>query len=47
MLVGRTSFEVCTAAMRLRMEDCCETDLTWNQELSDYTVECSRISCLL
>ena len=24
------------------MEDCCETELTWNQELSDYTVECSE-----
>ena len=23
-------------------EDCCETELTWNQELSDYTVECSQ-----
>ena len=23
-------------------EDCCETELTWNQELSDYTVECSE-----
>ena len=21
--------------------DCCETELVWNQELSDYTVECS------
>ena len=23
-------------------DDCCETELTWNQELSDYTVECSE-----
>ncbi len=24
------------------VEDCCETELTWNQELTDYTVQCTE-----
>ena len=28
-------------------EDCCETELTWNQELTSYTVQCTRICRVL
>ena len=38
---GEDSFEVCISGeYACAPEDCCETELTWNQELADYTVEC-------
>ena len=40
---GVDAFEVCfNDEYDDGSEDCCETELTWNQELSDYTVECSQ-----